>query len=115
LDTTEPAAGSQVTATDADDESGAIESKMTTEADAPEKPLCSRDGTSEMPALTSQDAAGAERSSASARGPGREPRQGVSSHTWVTQRISELERERSSRWKRLFQLVGGGHHNDSAH
>lgn len=44
--------------------------------------------------------------------PVRESRAGVSSHTWVTQRICELERERSSRWKRLFQLVGGqeSHH-----
>lgn len=28
-------------------------------------------------------------------------------HEWLTQRINDLERERSSRWKRLLQLVAG--------
>lgn len=32
----------------------------------------------------------------------------AANHEWITQRISDLERERNGRWRRLLQLIGGG-------
>ncbi len=94
--------------TDTDGGAPAVESRTQPPADSEVHQPGSSPSTDTTPPAAEEPVAGDATQEVPIHRAGRETRHGVSTHTWVSQRISELERERSSRWKRLFQLVGGG-------